>query len=526
MGLFPTSANLSDGQRPEIVYAVGLNTISAFLPSIELFGLPFSFTLYHGFGFWLDSEVSDRKLKRVVRSNYFRRVITTQAVSRTYLLKKGLCEVSRVDFHFGGPLPYLGKVSRNRSSDDFHVCFSAAKYEKDGLDKGYDLFLLAALELAHLPGIHFHIVGNWTPIAVGHPKYRSNFTFHGFLQTRELHELYESLDLIVSPNRPNFLAEGAFDGFPTACCAEAALYGATMMCTDPLSLNTVFDKESEIVIVDPYLDSVRDGILSLHRDKERCRRIGLSGAKRCRDLLNLESQMSTRIRSLEEAVTSLVAGKVPSVAVALRSSDDASPVEACFANSRSEVDCKVVNLGSVEVVDSKYLAFWDDAYSVDPSLLFKQVALLESFPEFDLAVVAGELDPNSGIAWLSQGAAPFSLPVIRSDFMEAVERLGDRLRDPGDLDFWARSFELGGLAGRVSLDERGATFETCQMKPWRDMDNQVLDESRILPRALKDGDSMAAARSLRHNSENLLQIIPVNLVKIPSWPRARFLLLA
>ena len=51
------------------------------------------------------------------------------------------------------------------------------------------------------------------------------------------------MDLIISPNVPFVLASGAFDGFPTACCMEAALSGTAMFVTDELKLEMVQSPE-------------------------------------------------------------------------------------------------------------------------------------------------------------------------------------------------------------------------------------------------------------------------------------------
>jgi hypothetical protein len=514
-----SNLTLLGGRRPDIAYAVGLNTIYSFLPQIESLGIPFVFTLYPGFGFWLENEESDRKLKKVLRSPFFRRVITTQEVSKKYVINRNLCPAAQVDFHFGGPIPIQKDGAVPKSGEKFQVCFSAARYDSNGLDKGYDVFFLSALGLAHLPHIEFHVVGNWIPIPKGHPQYRENMTFHGFLHTRELHKLYESIDLIVSPNRMNHLAQGAFDGFPTACCAEASLYGVTMLCSDPLGLNIGYENGREIVVVEPSVKCVRDAILNLYNDPSRCREIGARGAKKSREILNLDAQMFPRIRALGVAAASTHRENEAILAMAIRSPEDVGPAVECLNRSWRPSDYAVIDLSAGRPIQAKYLAFWDSRYAHDSKLIAKQVALLESSCEFDISVVARGTDPEDGIAWLEGAAVPFLLPVIRADFKTAVERRGASLIDPSNLDFWARSFQLGARFVSLELAELDLKIDAEQVDA-SFATNQVLDISRVVPRALNAPDPIASAKILRQHCANRDQAVPLNLPDLISHPRA------
>ena len=57
-----------------------LSNAAAFLRTIEKHRLPFVFTLYPGAGFRLNDDVSDRNLRRVCESEYFRGVIVFYAL--------------------------------------------------------------------------------------------------------------------------------------------------------------------------------------------------------------------------------------------------------------------------------------------------------------------------------------------------------------------------------------------------------------------------------------------------------------
>jgi len=69
------------------------------------------------------------------------------------------------------------------------------------------------------------------------------------------------MDAIVSPNIPNAIAPGWFDGFPTGSCVEAAACDVAIFCTDPLGLNPGFQSGVDIEIVEHDADSIVELLL-------------------------------------------------------------------------------------------------------------------------------------------------------------------------------------------------------------------------------------------------------------------------
>jgi glycosyltransferase involved in cell wall biosynthesis len=170
---FPENAGKIDYLHPnkkyniKLAYCIFLCYTYCLLPFLERNKVPFVFTLYPGGGFGLDNPSSDNMLQRVFSSKYFRRVITTQTITRDYLLKQGLCPSEKISFLYGSYIQ-LSQVREEekplykRDKDTFDICFVACKYTPKGVDKGYDLVIEAAHILSQKhPDIRFHIVGGF-----------------------------------------------------------------------------------------------------------------------------------------------------------------------------------------------------------------------------------------------------------------------------------------------------------------------------------------------------------------------------
>ena len=82
-------------------YVIFLNNIFSCVEYLEKAHLPFVFELYPGGGFYLDDDVSDARLRRVLASPMFRKVIVTQNVTRDYLTRKEFCEREKIEFIYG-----------------------------------------------------------------------------------------------------------------------------------------------------------------------------------------------------------------------------------------------------------------------------------------------------------------------------------------------------------------------------------------------------------------------------------------
>jgi glycosyltransferase involved in cell wall biosynthesis len=292
-------------------YCVFLNNAYNFLPYFEKHQLPFVFCLYPGGGFNLNIPETDKKLHDVCQSPYFKGVIVTQKVTYDYLLDKGFCTKNQIRHIFGGIIaighypilenrPYFGFAKKT-----LDICFMANKYMTGGKDKGFDVFAGVAKHFAGNSTIQFHVIGGFAKTDITDYDAR-NILFHGMKLTEELNLFFEKMDIILSPNRPFVLNNGAFDGFPTGSCVEAALKGVAMFVTDPLSMNSVhqmnnvYENGENIEIIQPDVADVVSKIQYYLVNPERLRRLALNCQTRTRFLFSDDIQLTERVDFLKE----------------------------------------------------------------------------------------------------------------------------------------------------------------------------------------------------------------------------------
>ncbi len=290
----------------ELVYMIFLNNADYFLADIERSGIPFIFTLYPGGGFALDQDISDEKLKRVCSSKYLKKIITTQRVTRDYLLSKGYCDPEIIEFIYGGVLPsnQLSAFPTERkhygtNKKTFDVCFVANKYMEQGIDKGYDVFIQTARELLKRSrNYSFHVVGSFDSSDIEVSDFAERIRFYGTQKTDFFSEFYNRMDAILSPNVPFVLSPGAFDGFPTGACIEAGLCGVALFCTDELSLNSALIDGEEIRIISREPGDIADVVDDYRINPDKLVLLSRQGQLAFRRIFSLEAQMNPRIEIL------------------------------------------------------------------------------------------------------------------------------------------------------------------------------------------------------------------------------------
>jgi FkbM family methyltransferase len=286
-----------------------LNNAARFLVDLERHALPFVLQLYPGGGLHLGEPAADRKLRRVLASPLLRHVITTQPLV-TALVKEisgGSVPVTEV---LGGPVgrSYLGPGAGLRTNyfrsgkDILDVCFVAQRYTRDGSDKGWPVFLesMRRLSEAGLP-VRGHVVGGFGPGDVGAEHGDLNLSFSGVLSTPELRHFYLGMDVIVSPTAAGRLAPGAFDGFPTGACVEAALCGVALVATDPLDQNRLYTDGRDIHMPRADADEVVARILDMVAEPDGVRRVAQAGLRTTRRAYGVDAQLWSRRRVLEAA---------------------------------------------------------------------------------------------------------------------------------------------------------------------------------------------------------------------------------
>lgn len=294
----------------KLFYCVFVNNIYPNLHWLEKYKIPFVFTLYPGGGFQVEDLISDMKLKRVFSSPQFRKVIVTQLYTRDYLINKNLCSLEKIEYIFGGVVPQISLINNIeerkfflKDKNSLDICFCAAKYMPKGMDKGYDVFIKAAISLFEKYNfIRFHVIGGFDKDEIDVSLLGDKIIFHGYQKFEDLAVLYNNMDIIVSPNKPFFLGRGAFDGFPLGTVVEAVFNGVVALVTDKLHQNTLFVNNEEIIIIESTVESIEKEIINLINKPEKIYSISKSGRKKFLKVFSNAVQMHTRIELLKNEI--------------------------------------------------------------------------------------------------------------------------------------------------------------------------------------------------------------------------------
>lgn len=291
-----------------LFYFVFLNNGRIMFDNIINNKLYFIFTLYPGGGFKVDDQESNKDLKRILSSKYFRGVIVNQLSIKNYLIKNELCSKDKIFYIHGIPiskskLNFSSSKKNYNSNDSLKICFVASKYLSTGLDKGYDLFIETANYLhKKFTHISFHVIGGFTASDINVTSLGSSIIFYGYLPADQLPETLKDFDIILSPNRPNMLGPGSFDGFPLGASIEASLVGSVMVVTDELGENRQYIDGEEIIIIKPELNEITKKIEELILAPEKIKSIGIAGMERTKQLYSYATQIDSRINILQSFI--------------------------------------------------------------------------------------------------------------------------------------------------------------------------------------------------------------------------------
>ena len=248
-------------------------------------------------------------------------MITTQRITREYLLQKGMCAQEHISDVFGVVTPreklqpYRWKKQRyGFEKQTLDIVFTAFRYSAKGEDKGYDVFVETA-KLLHrqYADVRFHVVGGFDASVLDVSELGETITFYGCRPSDWFDTFYQDKDLILAPNAVGRVGAGSFDGFPTASCTEAALCGTAILCTDPLELNDGhFDAQSEICILPRDAGVIAQRIAQLRENPAALAALGEAGSRAVRRMYGIDRQMGPRISLLKEmlAYASQLSGTV------------------------------------------------------------------------------------------------------------------------------------------------------------------------------------------------------------------------
>jgi len=298
----------------QIYYCIFLNNISRNLIWLEKYKIPFVFTLYPGGGFMINDDTSDDKLKKVLQSQMFRKVVVTQKVTQNYLLDKKLCSPENIEFIFGGVVPQisLNKDLINKKTylvnkSTFDICFCAAKYTPKGEDKGYDVFIEFAKTIINkYDFINFHIIGGFNENDIDISEIRGKVRYYGYQNFNALADIYQNMDVLVSPNKAFILGKGAFDGFPLGTVVEAVLNGVCVLITDELKQNNAFTPDVDLILIDSNPESIMKNIIDLIENPKKLYLISKNGKQKFIEVYSNKMQIEPRITLLQNEIAQTV----------------------------------------------------------------------------------------------------------------------------------------------------------------------------------------------------------------------------
>ena len=297
----------------KLFYCIFLNNISRNLLWLEKYKIPFIFTLYPGGGFKINETISDEKLVKAFASPMFRKVIVTQKITCDYLIEKNLCSSEKIEFVFGGVVPQISlnknliqKKSYLINKITFDICFCAAKYTAKGEDKGYDVFIEFAKSIAPIYDfIHFHVIGGFSEFDIDVSEIKEKVKFYGYQNFNALGDIYQNMDVLISPNKAFILGKGAFDGFPLGTVVEAALNGVCVLITDELKQNNTFRDNVHLILIESNQDSIMQHVIDLIENPEKLYSISQNGKEKFIEVYSNKIQMEPRITLLQNEIAQL-----------------------------------------------------------------------------------------------------------------------------------------------------------------------------------------------------------------------------
>jgi len=287
-----------------LAYVTFLANAHRLLPYFQSRSIPFILQLYPGGTFAIDQEDVDEKLAEVLLSPLCKKVITTQIITRNYIVNKIGCDPAKIEFIFGGVFDsrvefnfYRDKKFYGIHKDTIDICFVAHKYGNDLTSKGYDYFVRIAKVLsAKFSKLKFHVVGDYSPDDIPLNETADKFIFYSNQSSSFFADFYPGMDAIISFNRPFVLAPGGFDGFPTGACLEAGFRGVANCISDPLELNATFIDGVDLLILDNDFERSVARLSDLIDDPKKLSSLGEGTWQAFHRTMDLDRQLWARTK--------------------------------------------------------------------------------------------------------------------------------------------------------------------------------------------------------------------------------------
>jgi glycosyltransferase involved in cell wall biosynthesis len=294
----------------KLFYCVFFHNMYKNLGWIKKNRIPFAFTLYPGGAFNLGTAETEARLREIFSSPFFKKVIVTQKRTYSYLVDNNFCRKEDILFVFGVVVPQESLPGGNSlkkfygvDKDEFNICFCANKYTKFGEDKGYPLFVeFMKIVAKKYDFVRFHVIGGFDKDVIDVKQIEDRVRFYGNRDFNELRTIFQSVDLIISPNQPDKLSKGAFDGFPLGTVIEAAFNEVGVMLTDCLNENEYFENNKELIIIEPNVPDMVNKFEGIISDLNGFYEMARNGRKKFQYIYSNNYQLVPRINLLKSLI--------------------------------------------------------------------------------------------------------------------------------------------------------------------------------------------------------------------------------
>lgn len=291
-----------NGGNSKLFYCLFYDNIIANINFLKKNNIPFCFTLYPGGGFLLYNKEVIRNLNILFSMPNFKGVFVNQNISKNYLINNTFINKKFLYYIPGVPLNlklYEQQIISEKDFDnEINFLFMANKYTKRGEDKGFDLFEeTAEYLLENYFDLKFNIIGDFSQQDLKNNKLSNNFIFHGRLDEGDFHTILNKTHLIISPNAPFKLKDGAFDGFPLASCITAGYFNNAMFMTDYFNESDSIGWVDKIHFCEIPMNSklISKKIIPYLEDRNLLRNLALGASSKIKEDYSIENQIAKKI---------------------------------------------------------------------------------------------------------------------------------------------------------------------------------------------------------------------------------------
>lgn len=292
--------------KADLAYMLFYNNIKKHFVYTEENKIPFAFTLYPGGGFVFNDKEIDANLKIICSSNLFKGVLVNQHVTKEYIIEKGITSEDKIALIPGVSLNLDGDFkSVEKDNSVIRIVFFANKYTVGGKDKGFDVFEKIVFQLIKKEqNIVPVVIGNFSKDDLTIKELEDKIIFKGVLNEAAYQKELETTHIFISPNQPNILAPGAFDGFPLSTAVAAALANNVLFLTDYFNES---EKIGFINTVDYFklTNSLEDNISLIEKvigNVNLMKEISQNGKNKTLNLYSFNNQIQPRIEFLKKCL--------------------------------------------------------------------------------------------------------------------------------------------------------------------------------------------------------------------------------